>query len=591
MPIKVREKRYGNGRTSVKTNKKLPISFDLPSLDLMCEYVISENRNIKRGQYINLRNLIDMLDMEKYINDPEKNRRIIFIRRGIEARLVKGLDNPTTIISYINGGILDSNIIDLNNFKSLSNAEIEWINETVTNALSSSFIYEDADLFIDLFTRFKTADYTSISSLTDQIREAVVNLNNKFRRSKIESAQDAVFSLRDDIFNQAIIDIHKEITSEYRYLKTGMQGFNQLIGGGFESSRLYLLLGVTGAGKSLSMLNLAYQIKKYNKNFKPKDPTKTPCVVYLTMENTVTETVQRLFQICTGEDMRNHTPDEIENMLRIQGELYITDDSPIDLIIKYKPNRSVDTSYLYTLTEDLEDEGYEVICFIQDHVKRIRSIEHQPDTRLELGNVVNEMKNFAIIKDIPVITDSHLNRDGARIIDENANKSKGDLTRLLGKANIGESLLMLDNCDLGIILNRECDYEGVEHMVFKVVKKRIMTMRDYVCIPFSVNNSIKLVEDFYSKVPVFKDTMMQQAPTNGVMNNNASKNLIKQSSYSNVKHIDDDENIYTFASRYSSIIQPSPSKQEVQKFIYVPNYHTTQYNEEGMFMPVCIHKK
>ena len=31
------------------------------------------------------------------------------------------------------------------------------------------------------------------------------------------------------------------------------------------------------------------------------------------------------------------------------------------------------TGYLYTLVEDLEDEGYETICLFQDHVKRIRS--------------------------------------------------------------------------------------------------------------------------------------------------------------------------------------------------------------------------
>ena len=181
-----------------------------------------------------------------------------------------------------------------------------------------------------------------------------------------------------------------------------MQGFNQLIGGGFENTRLYLLLGVTGGGKSLSMLNIAYQIKKYNKNFKPKDPTKIPCVVYLTMENSVTETIQRLFEICVGDDMRNYSPEDIEYKLRTEGELYLTDESPIDIIIKYKPNRSEDTSYLYTLTEDLEDEGYEVICLIQDHIKRLRSVENQPDVRLELGNVANEMKTFAIIKDIPV---------------------------------------------------------------------------------------------------------------------------------------------------------------------------------------------
>ena len=81
MNIESRRRKYGQGRTYTRA-KKLPITLDLTSLNLMCEYVLSENRNIKRGAYINLRNLIDMLDMEKYLPDQEKYRRIIFIKKG-----------------------------------------------------------------------------------------------------------------------------------------------------------------------------------------------------------------------------------------------------------------------------------------------------------------------------------------------------------------------------------------------------------------------------------------------------------------------------------------------------------------------------
>lgn len=548
MIIENRVKRKGSGRTNVKTKKKLPINFDLDSLDLMCSYVISNNRNIKRGQYVNLRNLIDMLDMERYINDQEKYKRILFIKKGIEARNLKGLTNSIAIIKYINGGIMDDDIIDMNNFSDMSNSEIEWINETVAQSLKSSFIYEDVDNFLDLFTRFKSADYVSISELSKEIEQAISTLNTKFRKAKLDTVTERVFSLRPDNFSNIIQDVHSEVTSKYRLLKTGMQGFNQLIGGGFENTRLYLLLGVTGVGKSLSLLNIAYQIKKYNKGFEPKDPTKIPCVVYLTQENTVTETVQRLFSICTGDDMRNHSPEEIEQMLKTQGELYLTDESPIDIIIKYKPNRSEDTSYLYTLTEDLEDEGYEVICLIQDHIKRIKSIEYQQDIRIELGNVANEMKTFAMIKDIPVITVSHLNRDGARTIDATATKAKMDLTRLLGKSNIGESLLMLDNVDLGIIINKEYDYEGLPYMVFKTVKERIKVFRNYICQPLTPNNEVKLIEDFYSAVPIFRESLINNNP---ILINSNKPTGVQTSNYSNIKTIDDEDNIYEYSSRYS----------------------------------------
>lgn len=552
MNIESRRRKYGQGRTYTRA-KKLPVMFDVTSLNLMCEYVLSENRNIKRGAYINLRNLIDLLDMEKYLPDQEKYRRVIFIKKGIEAKLDKGLSNPEAIIKYINGGFLDDDIIDVNSFVGMSNQEIDWINETVSNTLALTFLYEEAPRGIDLLTQFMAADSSNISRLGNEVKDWIANLNTMFRQATVQSVTNETFSLNPNILKDRIAEIQSQLKSEYRKLVTGMQGLNQMLGGGFENTRCYLFLGVTGVGKSLSLLNIAYQMKKYNKNFKPKDPTKIPCIVYLTMENTTEETVDRLFKMSTGMDIRNCNEEDALKLLQTEGELYLTDDSPIDIIIKYQPNRSVDTGYLYTLTEDLEDEGYEVICMIQDHVKRIRSVTNEQDVRLELGNVINEMKTFAILKDIPMITVSHLNRDGARVIDSQSSRTKSDLTRLLGKSNIGESLLMLDNVDYSAIINRDYDAEGNPYMVFKGIKERFAVMREYICQPFVNGNDLRLVEDFYSPVPVFKESLYETSMNQ--LNQNVNRN-IKTGGYANIaKYDEDDTNIYEFtdSTSYSSL--------------------------------------
>ena len=221
------------------------------------------------------------------------------------------------LYKYINGGIIDDDIIDISSFSSLSNNEIDWINETVSSTIKSAFIYEECDRMIDLWTRFRSADYTSISAISAEIEQATAQLHTKFRKAKVESNTEQMFSLAPDNLHAVLMDTWEETTSKYRKLITGMQGFNQLIGGGFENTRVYLLLGITGVGKSMTLMNIAYQIKKYNKGFKPKDPTKRPCVLYLTMENTVTESLQRLFQICTGEELaKQSSPEEAERKLR-----------------------------------------------------------------------------------------------------------------------------------------------------------------------------------------------------------------------------------------------------------------------------------
>lgn len=567
MIITQRQKLPSSGRSYTRHSGRIPINFDLASLNLLCSFVLSENRNVRRIQYINLRNLMDMLDPDRYVNDQERYKRVLFIKKGLEARLEKNLQDTTMILKYINGGIIDNDMIDTSSFKEMSNAEIDWVNETISGAIKYSFIYERTDQMLDMWTRFSSADYKSISSIVSEIEANTAELNTLFRKAKVESTSERGFSLNPEIMESAITEAWLESTSSYRRLVTGMQGFNQLIGGGFENSRVYLLLGITGVGKSMTLINIAYQLKKYNKGYKCKDPTKRPCIVYLTFENTILETIQRLFQICTGEDFAKQTsPQEAINKLRGEGELYLTDESPIDIIIKFRPNRSEDTSYLYTLVEDLEDEGYETIALIQDHAKRIRSAGQNQDIRLELGDVINEFKTFAMLKDISVITNSHLNREGARVIDEKAGKSKADLTRLLGKSNIGESLLMLDNVDFAAIINTEYDNENHKYMVFKQIKTRIKTFRDYICQPFDTENDIKLVEDFYS-IPVFKESLY----TAPVLNTGAvaAANVAPNNSryINNIESIDDDEdNIYQFSSRYTSTPKPPEPTNLVKPF-------------------------
>ena len=165
------------------------------------------------------------------------------------------------------------------------------------------------------------------------------------------------------------------------------------------------------------------------------------------MENTVVETLTRLFDMVVDNShgMQNYDLQDVIRLLREEGQLKITESSPIDIVIRYKANKSVDTSYLYTLYDNLEDQGYEPICLIQDHIKRIRSVDANQDIRIELGDTVNEFKVFASTKQIPVITVSHLNRDATRVLEDAARRGNQDNGRLLGKSNIGESLLILEN--------------------------------------------------------------------------------------------------------------------------------------------------
>ena len=494
-----------------KQDKLDEISLDIQLLNMMCRYITSKNLTVRRGQLINMRNFIYGIDPSVYNNDIDKQSRVDFIKKGLEARLDYNLTDPYTIIKHINGGIFDTSVIDLNNYQELPDADIMWLNNMISEALKFKTMTRLAKAMYNTCGKFLSSDYGSKSKILGEFEDINKRVQNEFRKSRTEDLEESEFSLRAGAFENSIYDIHRSLTSPRNLIMTGMQGLNELLGGGLEAGRVYAFFGLPGEGKSTILLNLAYQIKKYNKRYRTKDPTKRPCIVLLTMENKIKETVNRLFNIvAAGDSFKRHSPNEIIDIFRGQGELYIADDSPIDIYIKYQPSFSVDTSYLYTISEDLEDQGYEVICMIQDYIGRIRSIDHSQDTRIEYGNVTDEFKVFASVKDIPVVTASQLNRDASKHIDEGRSKNKVDLVRTIGRSNISESMLILNNLDGAYIIAPEFTKENKKFLGVQKIKARYETSKlDYIYLPFKENNEIALEEDYGLAVPTFKKTLME----------------------------------------------------------------------------------
>ena len=67
-----RQKYTGQGSSVVKSGISLDINLDLRTLDIMCKCLVTDNQTIRRGQLVNLRNLIYLINPDNYINDPEK---------------------------------------------------------------------------------------------------------------------------------------------------------------------------------------------------------------------------------------------------------------------------------------------------------------------------------------------------------------------------------------------------------------------------------------------------------------------------------------------------------------------------------------
>jgi hypothetical protein len=187
-------------------------------------------------------------------------------------------------------------------------------------------------------------------------------------------------------------------------------------------------------------------------------------------------------------------------------------------------------------------------------MKRIRSVDGMfgGDLRLQLGAVVNEFKTFATLKNIPVITASQLNRTATNSVDEARIKNKADLVRLIGRANVGESNLILENSDWICLIAPEYDKDGNKYLGIQRVKSRYYINNDlHTCYLPYVGKTIKFVEDIFSPVPVHKITMRDPVELNGIASGNGTIGKIVE--FNDVKLPSDDVgNMFANASGFAA---------------------------------------
>lgn len=508
---------YSNRRASYKSNRRQTkinsVGLQEPMLNMFCRYALSTNDHIHTHAITSLNRLMSSFTNDDFDNNQNMIIKFNFLKEILKNRM-QGLRNRDMILANIDM------IMDISTLKNddsitteMSNDEVYNIEQTVSMMLNNILMEVKAKELDEVLQDYLAADFRGKNTTFGSLKESLNNLQAEIRRNEInKDSADTLFRLSE--MEQTIPDIHKYVTSPSYKLVTGMQGLNSMLGGGFQKERVYSFFGASGSGKTTTLENIMYQLWKYNKDFMVQDKSKKPCIVLLTMENLVVETVSSLFHIMTkGKSLDScATPeDAIQQFKEHCFEFDPDNKNSIELFIKYKPVNSVDTGYMYKIVEDLEDEGFETIAFLQDYMMRIKPSIVTKDVYQDLGTVVNDFKTFAMTKKIPVITASQLNREAMKIIDEGRNANKLDSIKKLGRSNIGESIRIDTNLDATFIIVPEFDREGNKYLGIKMTKHRYKLPSNFkldsLFQPF-YPKSVALVEDIYEIKPAYKESLI-----------------------------------------------------------------------------------
>ena len=484
------------------SSMKIPFKFDIGMLNMFVGYIFKKSSQINKKSLMNLNTLFMMIDTSIYESNPKALARIEFIKRALDARVTQGLENDDIVINYCrtdgDNKEVESIIENLPEYKKINYEEIKFLNKSVEERLKFSFVLKHKSAFYSAFERLDSGDYTSFKDVNDEIVDVAKRIVTDSRTVSMVTDENT-FSLDGDMFDTRITDIVNELKNPSRILKTGVRALNEILAPGFMARRLYIFLGLPAGYKSMILIKAARDIKRYNPHVQCKKPGKKPCVLLITMENNIQETVERLFNmnVCP-EDIRGFTPKQVIKMMKEQGGFTLTEDNEVDIIIKYYDNRAIDTMYLYTIIDDLADQNKEVVCLILDYIKRIKPSEYAKDEKEELKNITNELKTLANEYDIPVITAHQLNRAGASAVDAAMLSNKEDLARFIGRGNVGSSWEVVENADWAAIVNVEQKRATKQfYLTFKRIKIRYREMSNlsYFNHPFAGGGKITLIDD------------------------------------------------------------------------------------------------
>lgn len=524
---------------------RIGVFFRRPTLKTMLKILTMESGTFRNFKSVkNLNKLFTNIDMSRYRSNPELESYIWCINY-FSKQWLEGITTPASIAmmaqsqpdydslkeDIIKACIEDTNII--------SAPEAKAVFDLVGESLQYGYVASLKDEYMKLLEDINTDEPGAFKELVNRlfmVSQSLLDIkhNTNLVTNKITFNTADMDSIKNSIGQT--IDSLKESNNIFL---TGIKRLNTLLSPGYMNGRLYVYLGLPAGGKSLLLLKSALDIRKYNPNFKPKTPGMKPCVLYITMENSFTESIERVWNMTFDDPITMYSEDQAVEMLckelgisRMMNEempvkaldtdtgkeldAYLEleqqlsngeqkDEPNIEVVMKYFSYREISTDDLFTIIQDLRDENMEVCVLVFDYIKRIEPATPAADNvKLELNRIINELKALAVIQDIPVLTAHQMNRAAAATIDAATRQGKGDVTKLAGRENVGDAWEVLETADWAAALNIETK-PGTDdrYLCINLLKRRRieaaqsdMAKYTYLAHPFAKNNGLRLVDDF-----------------------------------------------------------------------------------------------
>lgn len=279
-------------------------------------------------------------------------------------------------------------------------------------------------------------DDANIKADVDTLYKLSTEIVNAYNVTNIANVSHT-FDTNDTEAMKNVVAETKDVRSADKVILTGIRGLNTLLSPGYLSGCLYVYAGLPGNYKSGILLKSHIDTLKFNEHLKNTTNGKTPISMYISMENTMAQTVRRLWSLLfPTADMSMFSVDEITEMIN-----NTLTEKGMRSVILYYGYREKSTADLANIIRSYNDENNEVVAVHLDYIKRIRpgrtDAAATANEKAELNAIMNELKLICSQFNIPIVTGHQLNREAARMVDDVVKQGGFNKTdQALGRANI-----------------------------------------------------------------------------------------------------------------------------------------------------------
>jgi replicative DNA helicase len=403
-----------NNRPSGKKrfgNVKIPQSEEF--LTAVVQYLFNTDK------YINLKTLDNIDFYQSLIEDDEGSAFEEILKRVIRIIIplrMEGLSNykllKSELYSHNFDEALKEKLHKIVDDYVMDKQEIRYINTKIKDIVDYHHIFDFLDETTELGEELYTGEYDSITSIVANVRKCV----ERFESTVNDRVDDThvIVNMTSKEGEDFIRDAVTEAKDDSGCFKTGVIAWNNSLGGGHYNGKLYIYGAPPKNYKSVCAMNIVAHAREFN-TYRCDETGMVPTILFCFNENSIRETIERMYIAETGQNFTEAKTMPIDNILNIFKERLgfgADDDSDDKIRVHFwkAPDETVDFKDIRIRINNLYDEGFKVVMVVDDYLGTKKKPAHILEERKKYGQLARDAKTLADDLDIPVITFHQLSR-------------------------------------------------------------------------------------------------------------------------------------------------------------------------------------